>query len=140
MQRLLEHPWPGNIRELQSAMKYAIVRATSDVITLDCLPESVKPNHEFLPTLEAISDHELEPAHYFDLKAFIRELIESNQSHLNDVVHAEVDKILFEQVLDHVDGHQAQAAEMLGISRTTFRNRLQSLGLSIGKSLKSNDD
>lgn len=140
MQCLRAHQWPGNIRELQSALKYAIVRSTSDVITLDCLPESIKPNHGFHPPQDADSNPAIESSRYSDLRTFIRELIESKQSDLNDAVHAEVDKILYEQVLDHVDGHQAQAAEMLGISRTTFRNRLQSFGMIIGKTLKSNEE
>src|SRR4029079_4425661 len=41
-QRLLGHDWPGNVRQLQSVLKYAIVQAPGDVLTLDCRPEDVK--------------------------------------------------------------------------------------------------
>ena len=140
MKHLLEHQWPGNIRELQSAIKYSIVRSTSDVITSDCLPDSVKQNlsQPDLPT-QAL-DPEQASERYSDIKAYIRQLIDTNQPNINEAVHTEVDKILFEQVLSHVGGHQTQAAEILGISRTTFRTRMQSVGMSIGKTLKSSDE
>ena len=37
MRMLEQHEWPGNIRELQSAMKYALVRCVGQVLTVDCL-------------------------------------------------------------------------------------------------------
>jgi DNA-binding NtrC family response regulator len=140
MSHLVQHSWPGNIRELQSAVKYAIVRSTSEVITLDCLPDSLKQNVAQLdvPTLPPVM--ELDSSRFSDLKSFIQQLIESNQPNINEIVHAEVDKVLYEQVLNHVAGHQTQAAELLGISRTTFRSRLQSFGMSIGKTLKSGEE
>ena len=36
------HPWPGNVRELQNAIRYAVVHAVGEVLTLDCLPASVR--------------------------------------------------------------------------------------------------
>src|SRR5262249_20007380 len=41
---LLEaHDWPGNVRELQSTIRFALVHATGEVLTADCLPDSVRP-------------------------------------------------------------------------------------------------
>ncbi len=83
---------------------------------------------------------ELDSSRFSDLKSYIQQLIESNQPNINEIVHAEVDKVLYEQVLNHVAGHQTQAAEILGISRTSFRSRLQSFGRGIGKALKSGEE
>ena len=47
-----------------------------------------------------------------------------------------VDRVLLEQVLASVGGHQARAAEILGLSRNTLRTRLQQLGLTVGKVLQ----
>src|SRR5690606_26128555 len=45
---LLEHyHWPGNVRELQNVMERAITLSSSDVITPDDLPESVR-NRELI--------------------------------------------------------------------------------------------
>jgi two-component system nitrogen regulation response regulator GlnG len=41
--RLLEaYPWPGNVRELQSSIRYALVRTGGEVLTPECLPESLR--------------------------------------------------------------------------------------------------
>src|SRR6516165_6522316 len=40
-ERLAEYEWPGNVRQLQSVLKYAIIRASGDVLMLDCLPEAI---------------------------------------------------------------------------------------------------
>ena len=39
---LHSYDWPGNVRQLQSVLKYAIVRASGDVLTLECLPENLR--------------------------------------------------------------------------------------------------
>ena len=134
MQRLQHHSWPGNVRELQSAIKYAIVRSTSEILTLDCLPASLNPDAPPREVAEGTRTTDQQ-----ELRTLIREYIRMGKPALNEAVHAEVDRVLYEEVLAHVDGHQTQAAELLGISRTTFRTHLQSLGLSIGKSIRPLD-
>ena len=42
--------------------------------------------------------------------------------------------------LRHVGGHQAKAAELLGISRTTFRARLQQLNVAVEKIVRSSSN
>ena len=41
MERLCSYPWPGNIRELQSVLKQALLRATGPVLVPAFLPESL---------------------------------------------------------------------------------------------------
>ena len=41
MERLCSYPWPGNIRELQSVVKQALLRATGPALVTAFLPESL---------------------------------------------------------------------------------------------------
>ncbi len=38
MERLLQHDWKGNIRELKNVIERAVILATNDVLTIDSLP------------------------------------------------------------------------------------------------------
>ena len=44
-ERLLEYPWPGNIRELQHAIERACAVATGPLIDVEDLPEAVRGQH-----------------------------------------------------------------------------------------------
>src|SRR5262249_1300313 len=43
MQALLDHPWPGHIRELENAIKAAVAMADGTVIHREALPATVAP-------------------------------------------------------------------------------------------------
>jgi Fis family transcriptional regulator, factor for inversion stimulation protein len=51
-------------------------------------------------------------------------------SRLYNLVLREVEEPLLRAVLDYADGNQSLAAEILGITRTTLRKKLRSLGLA----------
>ncbi|MCD4719253.1 MAG: sigma 54-interacting transcriptional regulator [Desulfobacula sp.] len=45
MKRLMEHSWPGNIRELENAIEHAFVICNSNHIELKDLPVEIRENH-----------------------------------------------------------------------------------------------
>ncbi len=121
---LMTYDWPGNVRELQSAIKFAMLHATGEVLTPDWLPEAIRPAAQ-VPGGAA--------AGMLDVAHYTRQLLRDNHPDIYRLVSAAVDRVVLDEVLRHVKGNQLQAAELLGISRTTLRAKLRSLGLAVEK-------
>jgi len=93
---LKEYAWPGNVRELQNVIERGVVLSAGREIGAGDLPPSIfRPR----PAVEA------EP---------------SVGSSLRDV-----EKHLILETLDSCDGNRTRAAEILGISSRTLRNKLK---------------
>jgi nitrogen regulation protein NR(I) len=124
MELLKAYDWPGNVRELQSAIKYAFVQATGDVLAPHWLPENVRRGRAGgVPP-----GHVRAPSGSLNIAEIARRLAKSGSRDIYRHVHAEVDRILLDEVLLHADGNQVLASQMLGISRTTLRSKLSALG------------
>jgi len=131
MTTLQDYSWPGNVRELKSAIRYALVHAKGELITADALPATVTGKQA-----DAAQSGEQSTEELADVRRRVRMLLAENSHNLHDALHAAVDRVLLDEVLRHVDGHQTRAAEILGVSRTTLRARLQQLGLTIEKNVR----
>jgi two-component system nitrogen regulation response regulator GlnG len=125
--RLIDaYKWPGNVRELQSAIRFAVVQAVGDVLSPDCLPRSVRGGDGHSPLPAGL-----------DVAAVVGELLRTGQDDIYRTVTEAVDRVVLEAVLRHTGGSQVTASALLGISRTTLRAKLQTLGLVIEKHLRS---
>jgi two-component system nitrogen regulation response regulator GlnG len=133
---LAAYPWPGNVRELQSVVKFAMVHAKGEILTEDSLPEFVH-SREPSPLPPPSSPGAKVAATLPDVNVvqLVQSLLRQGRGEVYRRVHAEVDRILFDEVLRHLRGNQQVAADVLGISRTTLRAKLRALGLTIGKQL-----
>ena len=116
---LSRYAWPGNIRELQSVLRQALLRATGTVL----LPT-------FLSLSEMPGDVRAAPVQAPVVEAFIRERLSANPGDVYAETHRWLDQVLLPLVLEHVAGVQRQAASLLGIGRQTLRQRLRELGLT----------
>lgn len=102
--RLLEHPWYGNIRELQHTVEKAVILSDSNELRGDMLqltstasgPEPVAENAE----TEV-------PFHTLD----------------------EMERSMVKRAIDQCEGNLSQAAAMLGITRQTLYNKMKRYGL-----------
>jgi two-component system nitrogen regulation response regulator GlnG len=129
MDKLRAHSWPGNIRELQSVIKQALLRAQGSVL-LDA----------FLPELATATTPRTLPACAFDIDAFVRQKLAADSSDLYAETHREVDRLLLPRVLEHTEGNHRHAARVLGIARQTMRAKLRALGLKVTHAVTSEDD
>ncbi len=131
MERLRAYPWPGNIRELQSVLRQALLRVTGPVLVPAFLPElAPRPAAEPATAMGAGAR----------LEALIEERLRMGSQDLFEEARRELDRFLLPLVLRLTEGNQVQAARTLGISRRTLRLRLRELGLSVTKSVEGDED
>ncbi len=121
MEVLRNHPWPGNIRELQNYVQRAVVLAQSDTLTKELLEQVV-----FGTRTSGFRRRGQ------DLPSLIEELVEtavnSTKADATDLKKRVVDQVereLIAQVMDRCKGTKVQAAKMLGINRNTLHKKLE---------------
>jgi two-component system nitrogen regulation response regulator GlnG len=123
IERLRNYAWPGNIRELQSVLKQALLKATGPVLVPAFLPESLGGPHmppEATPEGEGV----------LRVEPFLRRRMEAGSQQIYQEAHQQLDRLLLPLVLKWTDGNKLQAARLLGITRKTLRLRLRTLGFS----------
>ena len=110
-QALLRAPWPGNVRELENTLHRAVLLSSGDSIG----PESiVMPDGGGLSDLVATASVATQAA----------QLAESVSRSMVGRTVADVERDLILETLDHVLGNRTHAANILGISIRTLRNKL----------------
>jgi DNA-binding NtrC family response regulator len=122
------YDWPGNVRQLQSVLKYGIVQASGDVLTLDCLPEDLRGSEPTQPGEQRLAEDSLA-----GLEEFTEGLLRAGEMDIYYRVCLEMDRVVLSAVLRHVHGNQVKASELLGISRTTLRAKLRTLKMGSDK-------
>jgi DNA-binding NtrC family response regulator len=134
--RLRAYTWPGNIRELQSVIKQALLRASGTVLLPAFLPEL----HAAVGGKDAATRTREASATLPDLDAYIRGLMIPAADDVYAETHRHVDRLLLVRALEHTGGNQREAARMLGISRQTMRTRLRTLGLTVNLAVEIDDE
>lgn len=118
-QALLRHGWPGHIRELESVLHRALLRAQAGVLRAEdlALPQDVA-------VLAAEAASPSEEALLADLDAVLARMGERFEGRLFEVV----ERSLFRHAHRRCGQHQIRAAQLLGVSRNVLRGRLIALG------------
>jgi two-component system nitrogen regulation response regulator GlnG len=139
MERLRGYAWPGNIRELQSVLKQALLRASGPILLPAFLPELDSGRAGSASDRNtAVVDSPGSLA--LDLDAFITQRLVPDAQDLYAHVHRQVDQVLLPRVLEFTGGNQYQAARLLGIARQTLRQKLRDLGLHVTHAVEADED
>jgi Nif-specific regulatory protein len=98
---LTEYGWPGNVRELENAIEHAVVLGTTDLISLDDLPDAIiegrRPGQQATPK-------------------FYQAIVETKKQLIIDA-------------LEQADDNYTKAAELLGIHPNNLHRLIRTLGL-----------
>ena len=102
----LQHPWMGNVRELQNIIQRSVILAESDFITLENLPmEFIHPGFtEHQPGLKDT-----------DFKGNLEE----------------IEKATLIEILENCDWNKRKAADILGLHRNTINNKIKKYNISV---------
>lgn len=114
MAAMENHPWPGNIRQLQNIIRVAVAIADGEAVQLWHLPE------EFLAEYEGHKEAGNKPV--FDASPF-NETPQANDSDRSD--NTDQTLVVYRQCM----GNVSQAAKKLAVSRNTLYKRLRELGV-----------
>jgi DNA-binding NtrC family response regulator/ABC-type nitrate/sulfonate/bicarbonate transport system substrate-binding protein len=115
-ERLAEHDWPGNIRELENVIHHALVLCHGNRVT----PEELRfPTRPKRPTAASGAS-----SNGSALKAALTALFEENGPKLHD----RIEETVFRAAYGYCDHNQVQTARLLGISRNVVRARLIQFG------------
>jgi two-component system nitrogen regulation response regulator GlnG len=133
LERLRGYGWPGNIRELQSVLKQALLQASGAVLLPAFLPGPLGGPGEAAPAPPTGEEPGVETF-------VLRQRLGSDVRDLYADTHRQVDRLLLPRVLEFARGSQQQAALLLGIARQTLRLKLRDLGLSVTRTVEAEED
>ncbi len=101
---LQDYGWPGNVRQLESAIERAILLCEGDMITPDDLPSEVRQESQ----VAATGGFKLPP---------------------EGIDFEEVEKNLILQAMDQTDYNITKSAKLLGLTFRTLQYRLEKFGI-----------
>ena len=120
--KMLEHSWPGNIRELENSIHHAL---------LVCRNQRVQPADLHLVDMRSSGIRQDEANHALpaptgpvDLEAALNALFEQNIPDL----YEHIEETVFRAAYRYCHGNQLQTGRLLNISRNIVRARLEKIG------------
>jgi DNA-binding NtrC family response regulator len=120
--RLVQHPWQGNIRELENVLERTILFCEGTAILARDLPPELQAP-ALAPPAAAHADA---PARVLDAS------VSRPDGSLKEMVRHETERLereLIQRALDETGGNVTQAARKLKISRKSLQNKMKEFGL-----------
>jgi two-component system nitrogen regulation response regulator GlnG len=135
---LQSYNFPGNIRELENAIRRAMVMSPSSILT----PEDFK---EISNTGNIINSQKYAKEQTSDIGSFediIRQRIKTyiekiKNTNLNDVyktIIGTTEKTVIEEILNICKCNQIKASQLLGINRNTLRKKIKEYNINLKNS------
>src|SRR5699024_905667 len=112
MQSLLNHSWPGNIRELKNVIERIVVLSENGEIKANDLP--IELNKLNSPSDSTEVNHEAK---------------QTTSTTLNEQLNQFEAEIIFRE-LKKAQGNKLQCAKNLGITRATLYNKMKKLNIN----------
>lgn len=124
LQWLGEHAWPGNIRELENAVRKALLLARGFSIGLADVRKALGDSPARAAGASPLARH---------VAALLAAASRGEEENVRTGLFEAADRELFGQAITLAQGNQARAARWLGVSRITMREKLIYFGLHPGQ-------
>jgi two-component system nitrogen regulation response regulator GlnG len=154
---LVRYDWPGNVRQLQSVIRHALLHTTGTVLSPECLPPIVfesqdrgTPEEATLHTdgLFSAATTAAQPSTSGgsgrveglsrigpDIGSFVDSRLLAGSTDLYNETIEEVERYLFARTLSDTNGNQSKAADILGITRGKVRDRIAYFGIQLERAV-----
>ena len=124
LNKIMKYNFPNNIKELKSVIKASMALARNEYIIVEDLPAQVIGT-KISKRYGAVHDWVLADW----IEGELDMLEKTNEGEYYDSLISRVEIELIRQVLERTKGKKVEAAELLGITRTTLRTKMNSYGL-----------
>jgi DNA-binding NtrC family response regulator len=118
---LEHHSWPGNVRELRNVIRKALLLSRGYPLTRDTVAAALTQTVPYRSSGDQT------------LAGYVSELLGKAQrgeaTNIHVLVSEAVERELYSQAIRQAGGDQSKAANWLGVSRPTIRERLIKYGL-----------
>jgi DNA-binding NtrC family response regulator len=129
LELLKAYTWPGNVREMQSIVRQALMNSTGPVIVPSFLPLEVSTATKPRGAAQLSTGNNTGVPS--DLAAFVNRRLESESRDLYAETLEQMERYLITRVLQATDGNQTKASEILGITRGKIRDRVNLFQISL---------
>lgn len=133
LQRLEQYDWPGNVREMQSVIREALIVSAGSTV----LPEFLAAELHQESAADGDTD-DTGPVPDVDwqvLQQYVETALAEGETDIYRRAREHLDRLLIFRVMRQVGGNQYRAAEILGLSRVTLRTKLRAMQLTVEKTL-----
>ncbi len=126
---LVEHPWPGNVRQLENIVRKALIDAQGLTISPELIEDALRLAKTSRPSAATAKTDAVDGEDGL-LSAHIRQRLEAAKEGSLDgrgafeVLVEDLEKELYRQAVALAHGNQTKIANWVGVSRLTVREKL----------------
>lgn len=133
LEELRRRDWSGNVRELRNAVERAAVLARGNPLAVEHLPPPLDDNPPTGADLDdsddsSVTQLERQTRRWFEQMARTT-AVNGEEASLYSRYLAVTEPALLQTALDHCEGNRLATAALLGMHRTTLRQKLRRYGL-----------
>lgn len=127
LELMQNYSWPGNVRELQNILREALVASTGPTLLAEFLP--IELHRELVDEPVATDTAMFRELDWDSLGRFVSSALRQKQKDAYRRAMQLFDRLVVGHAMQLTNGHQAHAAELLGLSRPTIRAKIRAIKL-----------